>query len=139
MQMNQEIIGLLKRKLAVLDQIAANTEQQGRFVKKQQMTGLRRLLREREALIEELGGIVGALQGKSVPPDDYEAHSLQKTIKGRQHEILDTCHQVLQTAQLVKAEIFSQLHSTRTTYQLNSRYIYQWERPVPRIRINAKA
>jgi len=138
MQMNQEIIGLLKRKLAVLDQIAANTEQQGRFVKKQQMTGLRRLLREREALIEELGGIVGALQGKPVPPDDYEVHSLQKTIKGRQSEILDACRQVLQSAQLVKADIFAQLHSVRTTYQLNSRYIYQWEQPVLRTRINAK-
>lgn len=136
--MDQEIIGLLKRKLAVLDQIAANTERQGRFVKKQQMTGLQRLLREREVLIEELGGIVETLQRKSVPSGDYEVHSLQRTIKGRQSEILDACRQVLQSAQLVKADIFAQLHSVRTTYQLNSRYIYQWEQPVPRTRINAK-
>lgn len=136
--MDQEIIGLLKRKLEILDKIAANTEQQGRFLKKQQMTGLRRLLREREALIEELGGIVETLRNKSALPGDYETHSLQKAIKGRQREILDTCQQVLQSAQLVKAEIFAQLHSSRTTYQLNSRYIYQWERPAPRVHINAK-
>ncbi|SHI54876.1 flagellar export chaperone FlgN [Propionispora hippei] len=136
--MDQEIISLLTRKLDILDQIADNTERQGRFIKKQQMTGLRRLLRERETLIKELGDIVEILREKSIPAGDCEVHSLQKNIKGRHAEILAACRQVLQSAQSLKGEIFSQLHSTRTSYRLNSQYIYQWERPVSRARINAK-
>jgi len=113
----------LNKKLHIIEQLAANTEAQRRFIQQRKMTGLKRLLREREALLASLSEVNEDLardQGwKSVRS---MARMLQE-ITVKQQAILEESAQAIRQAVAERNYIAAELRKSKVGRQVNSQYI----------------
>ena len=119
-----ETLGCLKKKMALLEKIAVNTEKQRLLVARREMRGLRRLLRERGALIDELAAVNGLLDASAARQplaDEYRA------VEAKQKELLGACDQVLQQALTERARIAAEINNGRLMRQVKNRYINKWQ------------
>lgn len=132
-----EIYESTKKKLQILEKIAANTQTQLRFVHKLQMKGLQRMLKERAALIDELTTINKKLEAALDREISGEIIALLAAIKEKQSEIIKTGNQVLQDAVIEQNGIKAKLQRIRTGRNLQNGYIKRWG-PLYGNRINAK-
>ncbi|CQR71981.1 hypothetical protein SOV_06850 [Sporomusa ovata DSM 2662] len=128
----------LRRKLQILEQIAVKNETLSRFVRDRKMTGLRRVLRERQALIDELAAVNAEWDNNPIwKHTPGLAHLLQEAA-GKQQEVRERCRQVLQQAIAEKACIAAELKNNRVQQQIRSQYVTPWSVMLPGCRFNKK-
>ena len=128
----------LQHKLQLLEQMSAKNETLSRFVRDRKMTGLRRVLRERQALIDELAAVNDKWDSN---PDWKTTPSLTPLFKeaaDKQQEVLERCRQVLQQAITEKECIAVELRNSRVQQQINSQYVTPWAVMLPGCRFNKK-
>lgn len=128
----------LDKKNEILEKIAANTETQYRFIRKREMRGLQRVLREREALIKELLSINLALSQEKGWETRQEAASIMQGMKEKQQEILERSRQVIEEAIAERNYIGMELKSSRVRQQVKNQYMNPWAAVTPGRRFNEK-
>ena len=128
----------LTKKNEILEKIAANTETQYRFIRKREMRGLRRVLREREALIKELLSINLALSQEKGWETKQELISIIQVLKDKQQEILARSRQVIEEAIAERNYIGMELKSSRVRQQVKNQYMNPWAAVTPGRRFNEK-
>lgn len=116
----------LQRKLHILEQMAAKNETLGRFVRDHKMTGLRRVLRERQTLIDELAAANAEWDDNPGWKNTPGLTPLLQAIAGKQQEVREHCRQVLQQARAEKARLATELKNTRIQRQIRNRYTNPW-------------
>lgn len=119
-----ETLGCLEKKTALLEKIAVNTEKQRLLVAKREMRGLRRLLRERAALIDELAAVNGLLDAGAARQSLADEF---RTVEAKQKELLGACDRVLQEALAERARIAAEINNSRLMRQVKNRYIHRWQ------------
>lgn len=122
-----EIRNCLTKKLEILEKIRANTESQSRLVSKLRMTGLRRLLRERAALIDELAAVDSRLESEP----DWQGGGLfpaeARAMAVKQKEVLAVCDAVMRQAMAEQERIKAELTKSRVMRQAKKRYVHNWQ------------
>lgn len=116
----------LTEKLEILEKLIANTETQSRFVRKREMRGFRRILREREALLGKLLAVHNQLTIEQGWKNSKQLLSLQQAIADRQTQLLKQSSQVITQAVTERTRIAAELNSSRTTKNLQNRYANPW-------------
>lgn len=138
MEQRENIEDCLNRKLAILEKIAANTDTQLRFIPRREMRGLRRVLRERDALLEGLVDVNRDLARnsgwKSMP---VLAAKIQE-LALKQVEILARSRQALQGAIMERNRVVAELNSSRVGRNIKNRYVNHWTVMAQGCRINEK-
>ncbi len=139
--MNQDkTLECLKKKLEILKKIGTNTEIQIRFVRRREMTGIRRLLREREKLIDELAAVHAQMSECNQKYSRYPAEiaSLIHELGDMQQNVLDANTKLLREALCERSRIADDLKNIRLKRNLNNRYVGYWEMTRPGRRFNKK-
>jgi hypothetical protein len=135
----EEAKEFLAQKLAILEKIAANTATQGKFVGRREMRGLRRLLAERAALIDELAAVDERLTGDdSRRLLDASFATELRAIDARHREVLKVCGEVMMQACAERDRIAAELNSSRQVRQAKSRYVDRWQVMAWGNRLNVK-
>jgi flagellar biosynthesis/type III secretory pathway chaperone len=138
MEQREAIEYYLERKMGILEKIAANTETQRRFIPRRELRGLRRVLREREALLQELAAlnreIAGSLKWKTVNTLTPQFQA----IAARQREIMNHAAQALQEAAMERNRIAAELNGSKKTRSIRNQYVNHWTVLAPGCRINEK-
>ncbi len=117
-----EVRNRLELKLAVLEKIRLNTETQGRFIRKREMRGLNRLLRERAALITELEAVNRELESQSDWRTMGELNSLIDAVDAKERETRDFAGKVMREAVAEREQIGSELKNIRLRRQAARKY-----------------
>lgn len=130
--------GYLTKKKEILEKIAAKTETQCRFIHKREMTGLKRVLRERDALIEEIIAINRELARDQTWRSMQGLRLIIQDIINREQAIMDRSRQVLQDAIAEKARIAGELKNSRVHRQVKNQYINPWTAVARGSRINER-
>ena len=139
MEQTEKIRLFLLNKLHIFAELAANTERQSRFIRKRQMTGLQRLLREREALLKALA------ETESVQLEDpqwrrnRDLMPLFQALAERQQEVFARSKQVLQEAEFELNRIAAELKRSKMTRKVNRQYVSYPEALLQGRRVNARA
>lgn len=128
----------LKRKKQILEKIAANTETQGRFIQKREMRGLKRMLRERAELIEELVAINAELEKDQSWNNIPGLAAISQATVEKIQDILERTRQVMQQAVMEKAQIANELRSSKVQRQIKNQYVNPWPGVVQGYRINER-
>ncbi|EGO64735.1 hypothetical protein [Acetonema longum] len=117
-----EFQAALLKKLELLEKILINTATQSRFVRRREMTGLRRLLRERAALLNELAALNHDLRGNNdrEMPDEFKP--VIRVIEVKQGEILALSDQAMQDAVNEHKRIMAELNNVRMMRRLKNGY-----------------
>lgn len=118
--------GYLIRKRDILEKIAAKTETQRRFIHKGEMRGLGRVLRERDALIDELVAINIELAREQAWKEVQGLRPMIQDIINREQAIIERSKQVLQEAIAEKARIAAELRNRKVQQQVKNQYINPW-------------
>ena len=122
-----KLLACLGRKLLLLDKISANTEVQSRFVRRREMRGLGRLLRERAALIEELAAVNREIEDQGLEGLKTAAAVAQAAaVAAKEREVLAACRRVLEEAVAERSQIAAELNSLRRRRQLQKQYDPPW-------------
>ncbi|MEN6411719.1 MAG: hypothetical protein ABFC84_03010 [Veillonellales bacterium] len=116
----------LTQKMEILVKISANTETQCRFIHKREMKGLGRVLREREALLNELAALNKELASDPTWKYVPAAAPMMRDISQKQQELLERSKQVLQEAVAEHALIATELKSSRIRRHVKNEYVNTW-------------
>ena len=116
---------LIKKK-DILEKIAAKTETQCRFIHKGEMRGLGRVLRERDALIDELVAINIELAREQTWKEVQGLRPMIQDITNREQAIIARSKQVVQEAIAEKARIAVELRNRKVQQQVKNQYINPW-------------
>lgn len=134
----EKISSSLTAKEQILDQLAVNTETQGRFIQERKLKGLNRLLREREALIQKLMAINEALTSDQSWKNMPGLLSITQAIAAKQQKVMERSNQVLQQAIAERAAIAAELRKSKLGRQVKSQYVNPWAIMTRGRRINEK-
>lgn len=129
---------LLGRKLAIIKKLNINAETQGRFVRRRELRGLNRLLRERAVLIDELVAVSDKLQGNNHWQYSAELQAMAAAIETEQKAALTVCDQVLREALVEHRQIAAELNNLKVLRQAKGRYLHQWTVMAAGANFNAK-
>lgn len=113
----------LHKKLHIIEQLTANTEAQRRFIQQRKMTGLKRLLREREALLASLSEVNEDLARDQGWKSERSLARMLQEIKVKQHDMLERSAQAIQQAVAERKHIAFELRKSKVGRQVNSQYI----------------
>ncbi|MBU2702561.1 hypothetical protein Ga0466249_003695 [Sporomusaceae bacterium BoRhaA] len=116
----------LARKMNILEQIAANTETQSRFIHKREMRGLGRVLGERENFLEELAMLNQQLTKDSTWKNIPMLAPMIQEITHKQQELLERSKQVLQEAVAERSLIAEELKINKIGQQVKNGYVNPW-------------
>lgn len=128
----------LTEKLEILEKMIANTETQSRFIHKREMRGLRRILREREALLGKLLAVNNQLTIDQGWKNSKQLMAVQQAIADRQAQLLKQSSQVITQAVTERTRIAAELNSSRMAKNLQNRYANPWATVSQGSRLNAK-
>lgn len=134
----EEMRECLASKLAIIEKIGANTATQERFVRRREMRGLRRLLRERAALIDEFGAVCNRLSAERAWQNSGLFADEMRAIDARQKEIFDECDRVMQLAMAERTRIAAEINNSRLMRQVKSNYVNKWTLAAFSNRLNVK-
>ncbi|HWR44473.1 hypothetical protein [Sporomusa sp.] len=135
---HREVKAILARKLEIIQKINTNSETQSRFIRRREMRGLNRLLRERAKLIDELVTVSDKLKGDSSCKCLEELKVMANMIEIKQKEALNAFDQVLQEALFEHKRIAAELSNIKVLRQVKGRYVHQWTVMAAGQRFNAK-
>lgn len=138
MEQSEEAHSCLQRKLEILDQIAAKTETLCRFIPNRKMTGIGRVLRERNVLIDELAAVNAEVAGNPMWKNISGIEPLRQAAANKRREILERSRQVLQQAIEEKACIANELKNSRVHRQVRNQYVTPYKIMLPGCRFNKK-
>ncbi len=124
--LSKDVEELLHRKLAIIKKLNTNTETQSRFVRRRELKGLNRLLRERAALIDELVTVSDRLKGSGSDPYPAALRAMATTVEKEQQAALTACDQVLREALVEHKQIAAELNNLKVLRQAKGRYLHQW-------------
>ena len=128
----------LTEKLEILEKLIANTERQGRFVQKREMRGLRRILREREELLNTLLTVNRHLAGNEDWKNSKQLATVRQAVSEKQAQLLKLSSLVITQAIAEKSQIAAELNSSKTAKNLQNRYANPWVTVSQGSRLNAK-
>lgn len=127
--MNQSgLKSCLVRKLQLIKDICTNNESQQRLIKRRNFRAVRRLLRERDALIAELTAVNNQLNG--LDPSWQQQPTWQpiaQTVSQLQTAMLNSCRQVIYQAAAERRDIAAELKKLKNAQQLKSHYAPSWQ------------
>nr|WP_092074031.1 hypothetical protein [Dendrosporobacter quercicolus]NSL47798.1 hypothetical protein [Dendrosporobacter quercicolus DSM 1736]SDM75757.1 hypothetical protein SAMN04488502_10742 [Dendrosporobacter quercicolus] len=113
---------LLQGKLAILAKIAANTAIQLKFVRRQEIRGLQRLLRERTKLLHSLGMFDERLKGsQALSP---RCLALKAQIDGRRQQIIGLNKQTIAAAVEERDKLAAALRGSKKHRTVIANYQY---------------
>lgn len=138
MEQGEKVSFLLMQKIEILKKIAAKTEIQCRFIHKREMTGLKRAIRERDDLIEEIVTIDRELARDQSWKNIQHLMPILREIDNQQQAIIDRSHQVLQEAIIEKSRIASEFKHSKVRRQVKSQYVNPWAVVARGSRINER-
>jgi hypothetical protein len=125
---NSVLKSFLVRKLQLIKAICANNESQERLLKRRNLRAVRRLLREREALIVELVNIDSQLTILDATWSERPAwQSIAQTINQLQGDMIRSCRQVIGQATAERRNIAAELKNIKTAQHLKSQYASPWK------------
>lgn len=128
----------LIRKKEIVGAIVANTETQGRFIKARKMKGMRRILREREALLNDLAAVNAQLNRDSSWKKHGQLVFLAQEIEKKQQELLERSKYVVQEAIAERSQIAYELQKSKIGKQVRQTYVNPWVSQLSGARINEK-
>lgn len=128
----------LLEKRELLEKIATKTETQCRFIYKREMTGLKRIQRERDALIEGVLAINRELAKDEKWKNMSGLKPLVEEIQQREQAIINRSEQVLQEAMSERARIAAELRNRKMQRQVKTQYVNPWAVVMRGSRINEK-
>jgi hypothetical protein len=126
------------KKLQILEKIAANTETQYRFIHRREMRGLKRVLRERDALIRELAAINEELSSDQTWKSMQELTPMLQAISRKEQDIMERGRQVMQEAVAERARIAAELKQSKARRQVENQYLNPWAIVARGSRINQR-
>jgi hypothetical protein len=134
---DHEMLELLMDYRKLLKKITALTQTQLRFICRQDIRGLKRVIQERESLIAEAGSVQQILQKQPGWENQLQFKSLQQEIAAEQRIILAMSRKGLEAAQLEKNKLKNTLQRFRQMRTAQNRYVNDWM-PKSSHRFNAK-
>lgn len=119
---------LLTRKLQVTEVVIAKTETQLRFINKRQMKGLRRVLQERQSLIDELERITETLEADNTGwKMERELQPLLQEIAAKSLRMIQLSEEAVKTAIAERAAMAGELRQMRMKKSVNQTYFRPWQ------------
>lgn len=134
---DEEIGEYLVKNIEILEKIAVNTNTQLRFIQRQEMRGLRRIIQERECLIVELTSITEILSNQNGWKNKPQFQLLLQAISDKQKQILNLSRNGLEAAMAERNKLKAKLRQFRVMRNVQNRYVNVWIPPFGS-RINAK-
>lgn len=118
----------LAKKQELLEKIAFNANTQRIFIQRREMRGLRRVIRERKALLDELTAVSRQLQ-EADADGQYrrQFQSLVAAVAARQSEVLADSARVIAEARAEREKIAADLRKSRMGRSLQKHYVRSWE------------
>jgi hypothetical protein len=121
-----EYIELLQKKKLLLGQIADNTERQIRFIRNRKMAGLKRLLRERQKLLDEWGQLTTREEVGREWRDHPVVNELYQQIQKDEQIVLAANALALQVAVKEKNQIAEEMCGNTKVKNIRQVYIGRW-------------
>lgn len=134
---DEEIGEYLVKNIEILEKIAVNTNTQLRFIQRQEMRGLRRIIQERECLIVELTSITEILSNQTGWKNKPQFQLLLQAVSDKQKQILNLSRNGLEAAMAERNKLKAKLRQFRVMRNVQNRYVNVWIPPFGS-RINAK-
>lgn len=134
---DEEIGEYLVKNIEILEKIAVNTNTQLRFIQRQEMRGLRRIIQERECLIDDLTIIAEILRNQTCWKNKPQFQPLLKAIRDKQKQILNLSREGIEAAMIERNSLKAKLRQFRVMRNVQNRYVNVWIPPFGS-RINAK-
>lgn len=134
---DEEIGEYLVKNIEILEKIAVNTNTQLRFIQRQEMRGLRRIIQERECLIVELTSITEILSNQTGWKNKPQFQLLLQAVSDKQKQILNLSRNGLEEAMAERNKLKAKLRQFRVMRNVQNRYVNVWIPPFGS-RINAK-
>ena len=128
----KEYVELLHEKRRILAKITDNTERQVRFIRRQAMVGLNRLLRERSILLDEMALVIEREREDERWRDCHEAQEICREIQLEQEILMHENSLAVQSALHEKMAIANQLCSCAITQNIRKLYIGRWYQELSR-------
>ena len=127
-----EYVELLQQKTILLARITENTERQIRFIRRQAMVGWRRLLREREGLLEKLSVVVALQQASRQWCEEEEVQEIHRQISQMEEQLLIFNASAMQSAAEGKARIAEKMRGNTQAKDVRKIYIHRWYQGISR-------
>jgi len=134
----EKVSDCLHKKMQILETIADNTETQFYFIRKREMIGLKRVLRERDALIKELITINEEFARDQNWTGVPGLTAMIQDIAHKQQQVMDRSRQVLQEAIAEQARIAAELRKSKVQRQIKNQYVNPYAIATRGYRINEK-
>ncbi|QJW45451.1 hypothetical protein HA075_06255 [bacterium BFN5] len=134
---DEEIGEYLVKNIEILEKIAVNTNTQLRFIQRQEMRGLRRIIQERECLIGELTIVAEILSNQTEWKNKPRFQALLQAVSDKQKQILKLSRDGIEAAMIERNNLKSKLQRFRVMRNVQNRYVNVWMPPF-RSRLNAK-
>lgn len=116
----------LTQKMAIIEQLAANTATEGRFIHKREMRGLGRVLEERENLLAALAVVNKKLAGGKYRLDSPPLVAMSQDIKDKEKKLMTGSRQALRDAVAERDLIAAELKQNRIERQVKNGYVHPW-------------
>lgn len=134
---DEEISEYLVKNIGILEKILVNTNTQLRFIHRQEMRGLRRIIQERECLIGELAVVAEILSNQTGWKNKAQFQPLLQTIRDKQKQILNLSRDGIEAAMIERNNLKAKLRRFRVMRNVQNCYVNVWMPPFGS-RINAK-
>ena len=133
-----EYIALLDEKRILLGKIIGNTESQIRLIRQQKMVGIKRLLRARRQLLDELAELaeLAELVQREAAGlcwnDCAEVQAIRRQIQQAEQQLLAASSLAVQLALNEKKRIADQMRGNSQAREIHQTYIGRWYQGVSR-------
>ncbi|CUH96272.1 hypothetical protein P22_2362 [Propionispora sp. 2/2-37] len=117
----------LSKKQELLEKLAFNANTQCIFVRRREMRGLRRVIRERKTLLEELAAVNRSLHEAGDGICQKHFQSVLDAMTVRQSEVLADSTQAIAEARTEREKIATELRQIRLGRNLQRHYVRSWE------------
>ena len=125
-------IALLDEKRILLGKIIGNTESQIRLIRQQKMVGIKRLLRARRQLLDELAELVQREAAGLCWNDCAEVQAIRRQIQQAEQQLLAASSLAVQLALNEKKRIAEQMRRNSQARDIQQTYIGRWYQGISR-------
>jgi len=127
-----EYIALLDEKTKLLGKIIGNTESQIRLIRQQKMVGIKRLLRVRRQLLDEMAELVQREAAGLCWNDRADVQALRRQIQQAEQQLLAASSLAVQLALNEKKRIAEQMRRNSQAREIQQTYIGRWYQGISR-------
>ena len=127
-----EHMTLLNKKKDLLNKILGNTESQIRLIRQQKMVGMKRLLRVRRQLLDEMAELVQREAAGLFWNDCADVQALRRQIQQAEQQLLAASSLAVQLALNEKKRIAEQMRANSQAREIQQTYIGRWYQGISR-------